>query len=114
MNLRRVAYGLAFATAIAAAIAPAQARELKASTHLPPKNDTVANGWVPFAKYVEDRTKGVLSHTADVDMPTAFAMLRRYARDHNQRLSELSRAVVHRETPASAVVEHSARRSARR
>ncbi|MGE0660842.1 MAG: C4-dicarboxylate TRAP transporter substrate-binding protein [Reyranellaceae bacterium] len=61
MNLRRVAYGLAFATAIAAAIAPAQARELKASTHLPPKNDTVANGWVPFAKYVEDRTKGEIT-----------------------------------------------------
>ena len=61
MNMKRVALGAAFATAIAAAMVPAQARELKASTHLPPKNDTVANGWVPFAKYVEDRTKGELT-----------------------------------------------------
>ena len=60
MNLRRVAYGLTFATDLAAAIAPAQARELKASTHLPPKNDTVANGYVPFVKYVDERTKGEL------------------------------------------------------
>jgi GAF domain-containing protein len=61
-----------------------------------------------------EQAKGVLSHTADVDLPTAFAMLRRYARDHNLRLSDLAHAVVHRELPAQAVVEHSARRAARR
>jgi len=42
------------------AAAPAGARELKASVHLPPKNDTVANGYVPFARYVEERSKGAL------------------------------------------------------
>ena len=66
------------------------------------------------SRVVIEQAKGVLSHTADVDMPTAFAMLRRYARDHNLRLGDLSRAVVRRETPARVVVEHSARRADRR
>lgn len=39
---------------------PAAARELKASVHLPPKNDTVANGYRPFIKYVEQRSNGDL------------------------------------------------------
>lgn len=63
MNLNRIARGIALAAAaaaFAAAAATAQARELKASTHLPPKNDTIAHGYVPFAKYVEERTKGEL------------------------------------------------------
>jgi len=61
MHLKPIASVLACATAIALAAAPIQARELKASTHLPPKNDTVANGWVPFIKYVEERTKGEIT-----------------------------------------------------
>ena len=60
MNLRRLALGIGLTAAIAAQ-APLHARELKASTHLPPKNDTVANGYVPFAKYVEERTKGEIT-----------------------------------------------------
>lgn len=65
------------------------------------------------SRVVFEQAKGVLSHTVDVDMPTAFAMLRRYARDHNLRLSHLSHAVVHRATPVKAIVEHSARRAVR-
>ena len=66
------------------------------------------------SRVVLEQAKGVLSHTADVDMPTAFAMLRRYARDHNLRLSDLATAVVHRETSAHDVAVHSARRAVRR
>lgn len=65
------------------------------------------------SRVVLEQAKGVLSQTADVDMPTAFAMLRRYARDHNLRLSHLAHAVVHRDTPAQGVVEHTARRADR-
>lgn len=65
------------------------------------------------SRVVLEQAKGVLSHTADVDMPTAFAMLRLYARDHNLRLSELAQAVVHRRTPAQDIVEHRARRADR-
>jgi GAF domain-containing protein len=66
------------------------------------------------SRVVLEQAKGVLSHTADVDMPTAFAMLRRYARDHNLRLSVLAHDVVHRTTPAHAIAEHAARRAERR
>ena len=66
------------------------------------------------SRVVLEQAKGVLSHTADVEMPAAFAMLRRYARDHNLRLGDLAHAVVHRTIPARAVVEHSARRAGRR
>lgn len=37
------------------------AKELKASVHLPPKNNTVADGWEPFAKQVKERTNGELT-----------------------------------------------------
>jgi TRAP-type C4-dicarboxylate transport system substrate-binding protein len=61
MKMKPIACALALTTLLATAAAPVQARELKASTHLPPKNDTIANGWVPFMKYVEERTKGEIT-----------------------------------------------------
>lgn len=66
------------------------------------------------SRVVLEQAKGMLAHTADVDMPTAFAMLRRYARDHNLRLSDVAYTVVHRMTPVQTLVEHSARRAGRR
>ncbi len=60
MTIRRALLGLTMVSAIAMAAASADARELKGSTHLPPKNDTIVNGYVPFVKYVEERTKGSL------------------------------------------------------
>lgn len=58
MMIRKALLGLTMVSAIAMAAASANARELKGSTHLPPKNDTIVNGYVPFVKYVEERTKG--------------------------------------------------------
>jgi GAF domain-containing protein len=66
------------------------------------------------SRVVLEQAKGVLSHTADVDMPAAFAMLRTYARDHNLRLGALAHDLVQRTTPAQAVVVHAARRAGRR
>jgi GAF domain-containing protein len=65
------------------------------------------------SRVVLEQAKGVLAKTADLDMATAFAVLRRYARDHNLRLSELAHAVVHRRVPAEVVVDHSHDRRAR-
>jgi GAF domain-containing protein len=59
------------------------------------------------SRVVLEQAKGVLAFTAEVDMATAFAMLRRFARDHNLRLGELARSVVHRRLPAQVVVDHS-------
>lgn len=50
---------IAVAAGLAAGVAgAASAKELKASVHLPPKNNTVADGWEPFAKQVEEQTNG--------------------------------------------------------
>lgn len=59
-----------------------------------------------------EQAKGVLAHAGDVDLPTAFAMLRRYARDHNIKLGELASMVVHRTLRPAVILDH-ARATAR-
>lgn len=58
------------------------------------------------SRVILEQAKGVLSYSGDLDMPTAYAALRAYARDHNIRLTELSRALVNRAVPAGLVLEH--------
>ena len=58
------------------------------------------------SRVVLEQAKGVLSYSGDLDMPAAYAALRRYARDHNIKLTELARALVSRALPASLVLEH--------
>lgn len=41
-----------------------------------------------------ERAKGMLAVRLHVDINTAYAVLRRVARDHGQRVSELASAVV--------------------
>ena len=53
-----------------------------------------------------EQAKGVLAHSGGLDMEQAFAVLRGYARDHNERLTNVARTVVHRETPAQALLDH--------
>ena len=65
------------------------------------------------SRVVLEQAKGVLSQTAGLDMATAFAVLRRYARDHNLRLGELAHAVVQRSLPAQVVVDHNRNRQPR-
>jgi hypothetical protein len=55
----------------------------------------------------------VLAYSGDLDMPAAYAALRTYARDHNIKLTELSRALVNRAVPAALVVDHARIRQAR-
>ena len=50
------------------------------------------------SRVVIEQAKGFISHTHQVDMDTAFQLLRRYARSHQMPLAELARAVVTRET----------------
>ena len=58
------------------------------------------------SRVVVEQAKGVIAHGGDLEMDAAFAVLRRYARDHGRRLSEVAAAVVSRELAHSAVVEH--------
>jgi hypothetical protein len=47
-------------------------------------------------------------------MDEAFAALRRYARDHNDRLAEVAQAVVSRQLTATALIDHARSRRATR
>jgi len=58
------------------------------------------------SRVVLEQAKGVLSYSGDLDVPGAFAALRQYARDHNLKLTDLSRALVNRTLPAALVLEH--------
>ena len=65
------------------------------------------------SRVVLEQAKGVLAQRGGLEMEQAFAVLRRYARDHNLRLTDVAAAVVARRLPAERLVDHAAR-SARR
>ena len=58
------------------------------------------------SRVVVEQAKGVIAHGGDLEMDAAFAVLRRYARDHGRKLSEVAAAVVSRELAHGAVVDH--------
>jgi GAF domain-containing protein len=58
------------------------------------------------SRVVIEQAKGVLAQLGDLDMEQSFNVLRRYARDHNQRLSDLARRVVSREMAAEELLAH--------
>src|SRR5665213_3205172 len=55
------------------------------------------------SRVVIEQAKGVLAERNGVDMDTAFNALRRYARNHNRKLSELAMEVVRGEIDPTAV-----------
>ncbi len=65
------------------------------------------------SRVILEQAKGVLSYSGDLDMAAAYAALRQYARDHNIKLTELSRALVNRAVPAALVLDHARTRAAR-
>lgn len=58
------------------------------------------------SRVVLEQAKGVLAYSGGLDMAEAFQALRRYARDHNLRLSDAAAAVVERTLPAPVVISH--------
>ena len=56
------------------------------------------------SRVVLEQAKGILSQVGGLDMEQAFAALRQYARDGNQRLTDVARAVVRRELPAAHIL----------
>lgn len=58
------------------------------------------------SRVVLEQAKGLLAQQGDLDMTGAFQVLRRYARDHNLRLTEAAREVVARRLPGRHVLEH--------
>ncbi len=64
------------------------------------------------SRVILEQAKGVLAERGNLDMAQAFAALRGYARDHNQKLSDLALRLVSREIPANQVLHHARTRSA--
>lgn len=58
------------------------------------------------SRLVLEQAKGVLAEVGRLQMDGAFQALRRYARDHNLRLTDVAEAVVSRALPARTVLEH--------
>jgi ANTAR domain/GAF domain len=61
-----------------------------------------------------EQAKGVLAEHGQLDMADAFAMLRRYARDHNERLTDVAQQVVGRSLTAQDLLDHVMARKPRR
>ncbi|MCZ2858017.1 GAF and ANTAR domain-containing protein [Blastococcus sp. VKM Ac-2987] len=61
------------------------------------------------SRIVLEQAKGVLAQQGALQMDEAFAVLRRYARDHNLRLTAVAEAVVDRRLPAQQLLARSGR-----
>jgi len=58
------------------------------------------------SRVIIEQAKGMIAQHAGVDLDTAFAYLRGYARSHSEYLSEVARALIDGALPADAVNSH--------
>lgn len=58
------------------------------------------------SRVVIEQAKGLLAQLGDLDMDQAFAALRRFSQDHNERLSSVAARLTARQLPAKAVLDH--------
>jgi transcriptional regulator with GAF, ATPase, and Fis domain len=63
-------------------------------------------------RVVIEQAKGVLAQVGQFDMAEAFAVLRRYARDHNLRLSDVAQAVISRSLDPKDLIDNAQSRGA--
>ena len=88
-NLSPGTLQLGQALAAVATIALMQARAIRHRDTLAEQLQTALN-----SRIIIEQAKGVIAERRGVDMAASFALLRKNARDHNRRLSDLARAVV--------------------
>jgi hypothetical protein len=53
-----------------------------------------------------EQAKGMLALAGDLEVEECFEVLRRFARDHNQRLAVVARLLITRELSTAAVIAH--------
>jgi hypothetical protein len=53
-----------------------------------------------------EQAKGMLAQAGDLEVEECFEVLRRFARDHNQRLAVVARLLVTRGLSTAAVITH--------
>jgi len=66
------------------------------------------------SRVVLEQAKGVLAQRGGLEMHEAFVVLRRYARDHNLRLTDLATSVVARQVPGRLLLKHARTRTTSR
>jgi transcriptional regulator with GAF, ATPase, and Fis domain len=64
------------------------------------------------SRIVIEQAKGLLAQLGNLEMEQAYAVLRRYARDHNERLSDLARKLIGREIAGRTLLEHTESKAA--
>jgi hypothetical protein len=63
------------------------------------------------SRVIIEQAKGFLSQYAELDVDAAFAILRRFSRDRNLRLTEVALTLLNRELPADVVLAHARERA---
>ena len=58
------------------------------------------------SRIVLEQAKGVIAYVGGLDMDEAFSVLRRYARDHGQKLSDIATRVVNRDLRGEELIQH--------
>lgn len=93
-------------TDLAAAQALADVATIAILQHRTVRNAQLLNEQLTEAlntRIVIEQAKGVVAERADVDMEQAFARLRRYARSHNLRLTDVAQAVSSKALPVASL-----------
>ncbi|HZE67132.1 MAG TPA: GAF and ANTAR domain-containing protein [Sporichthyaceae bacterium] len=62
------------------------------------------------SRVVLEQAKGLIAQSGSLDMEQAFDVLRRYARDHNEKLSHVAAQTVERTLPAGVILDHARRK----
>jgi GAF domain-containing protein len=83
-----------------AAVALIQERAMRESRGVVQQLQTALN-----SRVLIEQAKGVLAERGDVSVDVAFASIRRYARAHNNRLSDVARDVIDGRLDAAALAE---------
>ena len=58
------------------------------------------------SRIVIEQAKGVIAYVGELNMNDSFTLLRRYARDHDLRLSDVPTRVANRQLPGILLIEH--------
>lgn len=93
--------GVAQALAHVASVALVSGRAARDKTLLAEQLQNALN-----SRVILEQAEGIVAQLGDLEMDQAFAVLRRYSRDHNQPLTQIAHAVVSRGLAAALVLAH--------
>ena len=106
LNLFRVDEGVMDAADVVAAQALADVATITILQHRAARDAQILNEQLTQAlntRIVIEQAKGVVAERAELDMEQAFTRLRRYARNHNLRLTDVAQAVSTKALPVSSL-----------